>query len=179
MPDLVTEVTETKPTFKVWFKSFLYRIGNFFIRYPLATAATVLLVLGGVFLACFGSKVQIGGILGSLWGKVHPSKFPDAPIVTPPPNRVDDSGKVIEPGQSDDAGYAQAPVVLPIKEPGLFSDPTVISVTRPDGTIAVIPLPSGVKNTDVQELIQVGPNTYQIKNKDTGTDTGKLLGELS
>ncbi len=177
MEDL-TEVEETKPTFKAMVKSIAYKIGNFFIRYPFAIAATVFLLIGGIFLAAFGQKVQLGGILAKLWGKTDPRDLPDAPTVIPPKERVDDQGKTIEPGQSDDLGYVQVPVVLPIKEPGLFSDPDSVVVVTPEGKDISIPLPTGVKNKDVKEVILVSPNVYEIANNDRGVDAGTLLEEL-
>lgn len=171
-----TEVTETRPTFKTWIKSFFYKIGNFCIRYPLAIALTVLLVVGAVLLACFGQQVQLGGILGKLWGTK--SDDGDKPVVTPPSTRVDEAGQPIEPGQSDDKGWVQAPIVLPIKPPGILSDPNVVTVVAPDGKETNIPLPKGVKNTDVKEVIQVAPNVFQVANHDKGVDAKKLLEDL-
>ena len=176
-----TQTTETKPTFGAWLKALLYRIGNLFIRYPLAMAAAALVIVGAVVLACFGQKVQIGGVLGWLFGRVHPRDQPNAPsvVVTPPPGRVDDKGQPIEPGTPDDKGYVQTPVVLPIKDPGILSDPTTITVTHPDGHDQTIPLPTGVKNKDVKEVILVAPNVYQIKNNDTGVDAAGILEDLN
>ena len=180
MPDEPTQITQTKPTFGAWLSAMLYSVGNFFIRYPLATAATLLVVAGAVFLMCFGQKVQVGGVLGWLWGRVHPRNQPNAPaVVTPPPGRVDDKGQVIPPGQSDDKGYVQVPVVLPIKDPGLLSDPTTLVVVHPDGQEVTIPLPTGVKNKDVKEVVLVAPNVYQISNNDKGVDAGKILEDLN
>jgi hypothetical protein len=179
MTDEVTPVAQTKPTLVAWLKSTLYSVGNFFIRYPLATAGTILLVAFAVFMGVFGQKIQIGGILGQLWGKVHPKDMPNAPVVTPPPGRVDDKGQVIAPGQSDDKGFVQAPVVLPIKDPGILSDPTTITVTHPDGKDVTIPLPTGVKNSDVKQVVLVSPNVYQISNNDTGVDASKILEDLN
>jgi len=179
MTDTPTQVTQTKPTLGAWFKSTLYSIGNLFVRYPLAMAVTILLVIGAGFLALSGKNIQIGGILGTLWGKTHPRDLPNAPVVTPPPARVDDKGQIIPPGQSDDKGFVQAPIVLPIKSPGLLSDPTTITVVHPDGKEVTIPLPTGVKNSDVQQIVLVSPNVYQIKNNDSGVDAGSLLEDLN
>lgn len=178
-PTPTTPVTQTKPTFGAWLKSLLYSVGNFFIRYPLATAATAVVVVGAVLLAVFGQKVQIGGVLGWLWGRTHPRDLPNAPAVIPPPGRIDDKGDPIPPGTPDDGGWTQAPVVLPIKDPGILSDPTTVTVTHPDGKDVTIPLPKGVKNTDVQQVIMVAPNVYQIANKDTGVDAGQILEDLN
>lgn len=171
-----TSTTETRPTLKAWAKSFFYSIGNFFIRYPLATALTLLLVIGAIILAGFGHQVQLGGILGKLWGKKDDGG--DKPIVTPPLNRVDGNGQPIEPGQSDDKGWVQAPTVLPIKPPSILSDPNAVVVVNPDGRETKIPLPKGVQNTDVKEVVLVSPNVYQVANHDKGVDAKKLLEDL-
>ena len=174
MPD--TQPEQTKPTFSAWLKSALYSIGNFCIRYPLAIAATVLLVVGAVIAAAFGQKIQIGGLLGRLWGKAADSE--NQPIVLPPPNRVDDKGKVIEPGESDNKGWVQSPTVLPIKPPTILSDPNKVVVVEPTGKEVEIPLPTGVKNSDVKEVVMIAPNVYQVANHDTGVDAGKILEKL-
>lgn len=169
-----TKVTETKPTFKVWLKTLLYKIGNFFIRYPLASAATILLLIGAGFMLAFGQKIQIGGILGWLWNrKTHD---PDAVVVTPPKDRVDPTtGKIIQPGESDKDGWVQTPVVVPIKPPSVFSDPTTIKITPPGQKDITIKLPTGVKNKDIKEVVLVAPKTFQVSNKDKGVDAAKIL----
>lgn len=174
----LTKVEATKPTFKVWLRSVAYGVGNFFIRYPFAILATVFLVVGGVALAAFGQKVQIGGLLSKLRGS-KAEEGDDVPVVTAPPTRVDDTGKIIQPGVSDDKGYVQVPVVLPIKDPGLLSNPNTVVVTTPEGKDISIPLPTGVKNKDVKEVILVSPNVYQISNNDTGVDAGSILEDLN
>lgn len=173
MPD--TQTDQTRPTFGAWVKSTAYAVGNFFIRYPLATAATVLLLVGAVALAVLGVRVQLGGLLGRLWGR----KQPDGPVVLPPPpGRVDDKGAPIPPGQPDEGGFVQVPVVLPIKPPGILSDPSTVTVNH-DGKDVVLPLPKGVRNEDVKEVIVVSPNVYQVANSDRpSVDTKKLLEDL-
>lgn len=179
MPDQApqtTQVAETKPTFGAWLKALLWRVGNLFIRYPLAMAATVLIIVGGVLLAVFGRNVQLGGLLGKLWGHKTETE-PDA-VLHPPPGRVDDKGQPIQPGQPDDKGFVQ-PVVLPVKPPNVFTDPDTVTVVKPDGKEVVLQLPTGVKNSDVQQVVMVSPNVYQVANNDKGVDAGKLLEELN
>jgi len=171
-----TKSAETKPTFGAWLKSLIYSIGNFLIRYPLATAATIFLIVAAILLAIFGQKFQIGGLLGKLWGK-KPSTDPNIRVI-PPPGRVDDKGQPIAPGTPDKEGYTQAAVVVPIKDPGIFSDPNTIVIQHPDKGEVTIPLPTGVKNSDVQQIIEVAPNVYQIANNDKGADTDQLLKDL-
>jgi hypothetical protein len=170
----ITTVQETKPTFGAWLKSFAYKIGNFFIKYPFVIAATVLLVVGAALAMAFGQKIQIGGLLGWLWNrKTHD---PDAIVTTPPPDRKDPTtGQVIQPGQADSVGFVQAPVVVQIKPPSILSDPTTIKVTPPGKPDVVIKLPTGVKNKDVKQVVMVAPNTFEVANHDKGVDVGKIL----
>lgn len=156
-------------------KEALKKVWAFTLKYPVAVIGTVLLVLLAVLLAVFGQKMQIGGLLGLLWGK----KDPDPNIrVLPPPDRVDKDGKPIPAGESDDRGWTQAPINVPIAEPGIFSDPNVITITHPDKGEVKIPLPEGVKSKDVKQVVEVAPNVYQVRNNDKGVDAGKLLEEL-
>lgn len=158
-----------------WIKKIFVSIGNLVLRYPLAAAATVLLIAAALAAAFFGKTIQIGGLLGWLWGK----KPVDPTIrVTPPPGRVDAHGVPIPVGQSDEHGYIQE-VQLPIKDPGIFSNPDVVVVNHPDKGEITIPLPTGVKNSDVSQIIQVSENVYQIKNNDKSTvDVISLLSDL-
>jgi hypothetical protein len=156
---------------KLWLylKALGKRLFQIIIRYPLATALTVLLVIGTMFLLIFGQKVQIGGLLGSIWGK---KKINSRAI--PPEDRKDKDGKPIQPGESDDKGYVQAPVSTKIKEPTIFSDPNVVEIEEQNGEVKKIPLPTGVSNTDVREVTKISPNIYEVKNKDKGTKKEEL-----
>lgn len=166
---------EDKPTFWGYVKAFFLRVGQLCIRYPLATAATVALVAFAVAMLIFGKRVQIGGLLGKLWGR---KDSPDDPVLKPPPGRTDPAtGKPIEPGQPDPGGFVQ-PIPVEIKEPGIFSDPNKITVVTPDGKEVDVKLPTGVKNKDVKQVVMVAPNVYQIANNDKGVDAGKLLEDL-
>jgi hypothetical protein len=170
----VTE--DPRPTLWGYIKSFFLRVGQLCIRYPLATAATLILICLAISMAIFGKQFQIGGILGRLWGK---KESPDDPILHPPSGRVDPStGKVIEPGQPDPGGFVQ-PMPVVIKDPGILSDPNKITVIDPSGKSVDVKLPTGVKNEDVKQVIMVAPNVFQIANHDSGVDAGKLLEDLT
>jgi len=168
-------VADEKPTFWGYVKAFFTRVGQLCIRYPLATAATVLIVAFALAVAVFGWKIQLGGLLGKLWGK---KDSPDDPVLRPPPGRVDQSGKPIEPGQPDPGGFVQ-PVAVIIKDPGMFSDPGKVTVVTPEGKEVDVKLPTGVKAADVKQVVMVAPNVYQVANNDKGTDAGKLLEDLN
>lgn len=173
-----TEVTEPRPTAGAWLKSFFYKLGNVMIRWPLATALTVVVVAVAVLCVVFKIDVQVGGLLGRLWGKKPGPEDGGPVLLPPPPGRVDDSGNPIQPGQPDDKGYVQLPAVLPIEPPHVFSDPSTVTVVD-GGKKVVLPLPEGVKNGDVKGVTVVSPNVYQVANNDRpSVDTGKLLEEL-
>lgn len=154
-----------------YLKALFKRIYELMVKYPLAVAAAVLLAVGAIVMALAGHDVQIGGLLEKLFGK---KKTNPNIRVLPPPNRVDSSGDPILPGESDDKGYVQAPVSTKIVEPGVFSNSDEIVVIHPEKGEVVIPLPIGVKNKDVAEVVEVEPNVYQIKNNDNGVDTSEL-----
>ncbi len=150
-------------------KALLRRVYELAVKYPLAAAAAMFIIVGAVIMALLGHDVQIGGLLDKLFNR---KKSYDGRVV-PPPGRVDASGDPIMPDQSDDKGYVQ-PVATKIKEPGIFSNPDVITVVHPDNGEVALPLPAGVKNKDVAEVIEVQPGVYQIKNNDSGVGTGEL-----
>lgn len=149
---------------------------TYVVHHPLALAATVLLVLAAVACLIGGKTFQIGGLLQKLWG----AKVPDARGV-PPASRTGADGKPVEPGQSDDKGFVQAPVSTQIVAPGIFSNPDTITVVHPDKGEVTISLPTGVKNTDVKEVTEVDENVYEVKNNDTGVKpatVGDLLNKI-
>jgi len=155
----------------------LSRVWAFTLKYPFAVIGTILLVVFATLAVFFGQKIQIGGLLGLLWGKKDGTD-PNVRVL-PPPDRVDKDGKPIPAGESDDKGWTQAPVNVVLKDPGIFSDPNVLVITHPDKGEVKIPLPEGVKNADVKQVVEVAPNVYQIRNNDKGTDAGKLLEDLN
>ncbi len=144
----------------------LKKIFNFVIKYPVFIILTGLLITLAVLGLCFGQKIQIGGLLEKLWGGNNKNK--DDGRNTIPKDRVDEDGKPIEPGESDDEGYVQAPVSVDIKKPGIFSDPKIVEIIEPDGTETKIPLPDGMSNSDVKEVIILKPRVYEVKNMDGG-----------
>ena len=150
-------------------KSFFGSLGKWVVRYPLAAAATVILIVGAVLMLAMGKKFQLGGLLGRLWGKEKKNLRG-----VPPEDRVDKDGNPIKPGESDDKGYVQAPI-SDIKKPGLLDDPKTVTVIHPEKGEIVIDLPEGVKNEDVKEVVEIEPDVYEVRNNDTGADTDELL----
>ncbi len=153
----------------------LLKVWRFTLKYPVAVVGTIVLVALAVAMAAFRQNFQIGGLLGLLWG---PKPVDPNIRVLPPPGRVDKDGKPIPAGQPDDKGWTQAPVNVPIVEPGIFSDPNVVVINHPDKGEVKIPLPEGVKNKDVKQVVEVSANVYEVRNLDSGVDAGKLLKEL-
>jgi hypothetical protein len=168
---------------KAFFLSALSRLKAFFkgvltyvVHHPLAMAATVFLVVAAAACLIGGKTFQIGGLLQKLWG----TKPVDGRGV-PPASRTGADGKPIEPGQSDDKGFVQAPVSTQIVAPGIFSNPDTVTVVHPDKGQVTVSLPTGVKNTDVKEVTEVSPDVYEVKNNDTGVKSatvGDLLDKI-
>ena len=145
------------------------------IKKPAALAAAALVIIGGILLVLFKKDLQIGGILSSLLGE---KKKPNLRVV-PPEKRVRKDGSAIQPGESDERGFTQAPVSTTIKKPGLFSKPDEIVIEHPTKGNQTIKLPTGVKNKDVREVIEIEPDIYEVKNNDKpSVDTDKLLAIL-
>lgn len=135
-------------------------------------AALAVAVLGVVLLSMGAKNLQIGGILQKLlngWKKADPSS-PDPAIVIAnqiPDGRVDPSGKLIPQGTPDAGGVTQA-VVVPIQSNGgLFSNPRTVTVTPPNEKPIQVPLPSGVKASDVDKVVVVQPGQFVVTVKDS------------
>lgn len=159
-----------------YLKSFFKIIGTWCIRYPIATALTILLVITSIFVLISGVASQIGGILGSILSK----KKEDTRNI-PPEERRKSDGALILPGESDEQGFVQASITTQIADPSILSNPSNIVITHPDKEKIVIDLPTGVENKDVQEVIEVKPDVHEIRNKDTGiksTDLNDLIKKL-
>lgn len=148
-----------------WIKAAASAVGKLVLRYPLAALATVVLVAVAVVLLVSGKTFQIGGLLGRLWGR----KAPETKRGVPPKDRVDKDGKPVEPGKPDDKGWVQAPVSTSIEEPGIFSNPDQVVVTTPDKGRVTVDLPTGVKNTDVREVVVLRPEVKEVGNNDKPT----------
>jgi hypothetical protein len=135
----------------------------------LGPLGAILLIVVAVLLVSMGFKeLQIGGLLGRLLGKKDESGRRVIDVANSvDPDRVGPDGKLIQPGQPDSTGQTQA-VVVPIEEPGLFSNPDVIKFTPPGGDKPIeVVLPDGVKNKDVDQVIVVKPDVVMVTVKDT------------
>ncbi len=131
----------------------------------------IVVILGALALVALGlgPKLQIGGILGRLFGKAPPEKKALDVANSVDPDRVRPDGTLILPGQADSKGQTQA-VVVPLAPPGLFSDPATVTFTPPgQDAPVVIALPDGVTERDVDKVILVSPEVVVVSVKD---DTG-------
>lgn len=156
-------------------KALLQKLYAYAVRYPVALALTVLLVVAFFFLLIGGKRIDFGGILGKIWGKKEPD--PDNRNVAPP-DRKDGSGQTIKPGNSDGEGFVQVVNQVEIGKTAIFSDPGKTEVDDPVDGKKDIKLPVGVKNDDVKQIVEIKPVVKQIENNDKGVDAGKLLKEL-
>jgi len=162
----------------VW--GYLKVVGRLAQRYLLAPGVALVIIIGAVLLVMLGVKnLQIGGVLGRLFGKKDPDKKTVDVANTIPEGRVDKDGHVIQPGTPDAGGVTQA-VVVPIEKPGLFDDPSQVKVTPPgEDKPVVVDLPEGVKAKDVETVVIVQPEvvavTVKNESKVSGTDVDDLL----
>jgi hypothetical protein len=145
-----------------------------------APGAALLIVIGAVILVALGFKeLQIGGILGKLLGR----KDPDGPKVIDvvnsiPEGRVDGNGNLIPLGQPDKGGNTQVQVV-PIDQPGLFSNPDHVTYTPPGAVEpVVVKLPEGVKAKDVDQVVVVKPDVVVVTVKDSSGVTPGQVDDL-
>jgi len=139
----------------------------------------VLLVIVAVILVAMGFKeLQIGGLIGRLLGRNSPQKGSVDVTNTIDPNRVGPDGKLIQPNTPDTKGQTQA-IVVPIKEPGLLSDPNKVVFTPPgaDKPIEVV-LPDGVTNKDVHQVVVVSPEVIAVTVKDSSGVTAQSVDDL-
>ena len=139
--------------------------------------ALIIVAVGLLLVALGWKELQIGGILGRLFGK-KPAPGPVAVANTVPPGRVDSKGNLIPVGQPDSTGQTQVPVV-PVHEPGFFSDPQTVKFTPPGAEKPVeVRLPDGVKNTDVKQVIVIQPETVVVTVKDNSGVTAEKVDDL-
>lgn len=132
----------------------------------------VVLILGAVLLASMGFKeLQIGGLLGKVLGRKPEDEAPEKGSIelanSIDKDRLAPNGKLIQPGTPDSTGQTQA-IVVPIKDPGLFSDPKKVVFVPPGETQPVeVVLPDGVTNNDVEAVVVVKPHIVAVTVKDT------------
>ena len=134
----------------------------------LAPGVALLVVLGAVVLVAVGCKgLQIGGLLGKLLGKPDPEKKAVDIANSIPEDRVDKNGNLIPIGTPDAQGDTQVQVV-PIIEPGLFSNPDTVAYIPTGKTEPVeVKLPDGVSARDVESVVVISPTVTAVTVKDS------------
>ena len=139
--------------------------------------ALVVVAIGFVLVAIGFKEVQIGGLLAKLLGK-KPAPGTVGVANTVPPGRVDKDGNLIPVGQPDATGQTQVPVV-PVQEPGFFSDPKTVKFTPPGAEKPVeVRLPDGVTNKDVEQVIVIQPETVVVTVKDNSGVSAETVDDL-
>lgn len=149
-------------------------------RYLLAPLPAFIVIIVALVLIGLGVKnIQIGGLLGKLFGHKPPEGKKAVDVAnTIPEDRVDSSGKVIQPGTPDEKGLTQA-VVVPIEPPGMFSNPDKVVIQHPeDGKKVVVDLPTGVKAKDVDKVVVVNPKIVAVTVKDKSKVPAKKVDDL-
>ena len=170
---------EVEPPLWGILKAKLQAFGKSLVRVLLSPGAAVILILVAVLLSLLGFKnVQVGGLLGKLFGK----KDPDASVTdvanSVPEGRVDENGNLIPKGTADSRGHTQATVV-PIKKPGLFSNPNTVKFRPPGSDSDVeVSLPVGVKAKDVDKVIVVKPGEFVVSVKSDSSVSAREVDDL-
>ena len=141
-------------------------------------AALVVVIIAIVLIALGWKELQIGGILSALLGRKDPARKAVDTANSIPKGRVDANGNLIPIGQPDSGGNVQVQVV-PIQEPGMFDDPTVVKVTPPGETKPVeVKLPDGVKSSDVEHVIIAQPDVVAVTVKDSSGVSATTVDDL-
>jgi hypothetical protein len=130
------------------------------VRYPLAFIASFGLLLVAVIAMFFGmgDRFNVGGLIGKLFGRE--TKMPPDLEVKVNSIPEDRSTPV---GEADDLGYTQQEVVVKDRSKNPFRDREVIKIQTPTGEEKVLPLPKGVKDTDVDMVIFTEPSQVEIR----------------
>jgi hypothetical protein len=172
-------MAEEKQSF--WERESVERVTRFIGTKMIGPVIALVVIVVAFVLVTMGFKeIQIGGLLGKLIGKKP--KPPDQGktievINSVDKDRVDPKGQVINPGAPDSQGMTQA-VVVPIKEPGLLSDPKKVVFNPPNGEKTVIVLPDGVTNRDVDNVVVIKPDVIAVQVKDSSGISAKRIDDL-
>jgi len=147
-------------------------------RYVLAPLPAFLLIAGAVILVVLGVRnVQIGGLLGKLFGHSTEGKKAVDIANTIPDHRVGPDGALIPIGTPDSKGITQA-TVHTIESPGIFSNPDTVTIQPPGQDKVVVQLPDGVKSKDDDKVIVVSPEVVAVSVKDTSKVSAQNVDDL-
>lgn len=172
-------MTETPPTLWERFKKYVSDAGKLISANVLAPLATFVVVCVAFILVTMGFKeIQIGGLIAKMLGRKTAEDGPTDLANSVPSDRIGPDGKLIPPGTADTKGQTQA-VVVPIEEPGLFSNPNEISFVPPgEEDSQEIALPDGVKNKDVDQVVVVQPEIVAVTVKDSSGIQAEEIDDL-
>ena len=164
--------TQNPETPSVWDR--IVAFGKGALRWLVGPGAALVVVVVAIVLVALGVKnVQVGGIIGKIFGKKGSGKKAIDVANTIPEGRVDDDGNLIPQGEPDKKGYTQAKVV-PIHNPGIFSNPDSVVFTPPGEAKPVeVELPKGIKAKDVDKVIVVKQDEFVVTVKDKSGVTAK------
>jgi hypothetical protein len=148
-------------------------------RKLLAPIVAVLIVAAAVVLVALGWKeLRIGGLLAALLGRQEPGRKAIDVANTIPKDRIGPDGNVIPIGRPDSRGIKQVQVV-PIEDPGLFSNPDTVVIKPPGGDKPIeIKLPDGVKAKDVDSVVVVNPEVTVVTVRDGSGVSAKDIDDL-
>jgi hypothetical protein len=151
-------------------KQTLYKVLNSFLnlcnrfilfvtKYPALILCLFLAIAFATLVLLINNKFNVGGILGKVLGLFGIGK--DKNTITPSNTIPPDRKQVI--GEADERGYVQHKVSELETSANPFRDKTV--VTLPDGR--KVKLPSGVKDTDVDTIIDSGVEVVIVPTEDS------------
>lgn len=157
------------------------RAWGFVRRWLLAPLPALLLIAGAGILFLLGAKnIQIGGLLGKLFGKKVVASDPKVAVQVAnsvPDKRIDANGNLLPLDTPDSTGQSQAKVV-PIQEPKLFGDPSKVTILPSDGDPVEVDLPDGVRAKDVDKVILAEPSNLIVTVKDTSGISASAVDDL-
>ena len=159
-----------------WWKVAALAAWNWIVRYPFAAVVALLVLVVAVLALAtgIGRGVNWGGIIGALFGRKPIGGTTTVASNTPPPERVDREGKPIPPGVPDERGWTQREAKEFVVSGNPLRDKGKIEI---DGT--PVPLPIGVRDSDVKAVVEVRPQVYVVEVRDgSGGSAADLLKKL-
>ena len=144
------------------------------VRYPAAMVLSIFVLVGGFMLIQAGVDINIGGWLRYLFGRPSGSDGVVAAANTLPDKRVHEDGSDIALGESDVNGWTQWEAKEWSTESNIFRDRSTITIDS-GGTPHVVNLPIGIKDSDIDSVIEVKPRIYVVKTKTSSKHSAKEL----
>lgn len=143
---------------------------DWLLRYPLALIISMGVIVVAVILlaAGVGDRFNVGGIIGKLFGKRGADDPEDQIKIANevPEDRVDEDGNKISLETEDEEGWKQKEVKQIDRSGNPFRDKSKIQVQDGRGNEKILKLPKGVKDLDVEKVIEVKPKVYDIVVKE-------------